>query len=329
MKEAEVDAVLGRDPRNVHALVAKGDLRAAEGNDRLAGDFYRAALRAAAARPGEPGQAAIVQRAEAALQRISGSFEDHLEQGLSALGFPPDRRPLRFQESIEILTGRREVKLELQRPGGYFYPGLPQRRYYERAEFDWAPAIESMAPLMLKELSELQAAESDAFSPYMISDTTRPRHDFHGLVDNPEWSTLYLWQDGRPVDRHVAHCPQTFDAITRLDLPYITRRAPSILFSRLSPGARIPAHAGVLNTRLICHLPLIVPPGCGFRVGGETRQWRQGELLAFDDTVEHEAWNEGQSERILLIFDVWRPELDASERAAITALFQVVDSYGA
>jgi aspartyl/asparaginyl beta-hydroxylase (cupin superfamily) len=67
------------------------------------------------------------------------------------------------------------------------------------------------------------------------------------------------------------------EALERLDLPRITKRAPSILFSRLAGGARIPPHHGVMNARLICHLPLIVPPGCGFRVGGETRQWHEGK----------------------------------------------------
>jgi aspartyl/asparaginyl beta-hydroxylase (cupin superfamily) len=122
--------------------------------------------------------------------------------------------------------------------------------------------------------------------------------------------------------------PQTLAAVEQLDLPRITVRAPSILFSRLAAGASIPPHHGVMNARLICHLPLIVPPGCGFRVGGEVREWREGELLVFDDTVEHEAWNQGSSDRIILIFDVWRPEVSAEERRAITALFEVVDNYG-
>ncbi|MBA3486310.1 MAG: aspartyl/asparaginyl beta-hydroxylase domain-containing protein, partial [Lysobacter sp.] len=139
---------------------------------------------------------------------------------------------------------------------------------------------------------------------------------------------LYLWQDGQPVEEHIAHCPRTYEAIIQLDVPHITTRAPAILFSRLHPGARIPPHSGMLNTRLICHLPLIVPPGCGFRVGGEARQRKQGELLVFDDTVEHEAWNEGSSDRIILIFDIWRPELTARERRAVTALFEAVDRYG-
>ncbi len=83
----------------------------------------------------------------------------------------------------------------------------------------------------------------------------------------------------------------------------------------------------MINTRLVCHLPLIVPPGCGFRVGGETRLWEEGQLLIFDDTIEHEAWNEGQSERVVLIFDVWHPDLDAEERRAISVMFEAIDAY--
>lgn len=326
--EEAVDRMLDREPRDVRALVRKGEFRARAGDDRAASAFYRAALRAAAATSPLPETLRpFVERAQNELARAAQAFERHLEQSLTAAGFPAASRPPRFQESIEILTGRREVKLELQRPGGYLYPGLPQRRYYERTEFPWAESVERMAGAMREELSAWLASGQDRFTPYMVKDPSRPVHDFHGMVDNPEWSTLYLWQNGRPVDEHVAHCPKTFEAIIQLDLPYITTRAPSILFSRLSPGARIPPHTGVLNARLICHLPLIVPPGCGFRVGGEAREWKEGELLVFDDTVEHEAWNNGDSDRIILIFDVWRPELSEQERLAVTALFQAVDSF--
>jgi aspartyl/asparaginyl beta-hydroxylase (cupin superfamily) len=83
----------------------------------------------------------------------------------------------------------------------------------------------------------------------------------------------------------------------------------------------------MINARLICHLPLIVPPGCGFRVGNEVRAWEPGKLLIFDDTIEHEAWNDSGEDRILLIFDVWRPELTLEERRAVTAVFEAIDSY--
>ncbi len=326
--EAEIDAVLEDDPRNIGALVAKGDLRASAGDDRAANAFYKAALGAAAAAFALPESLRpAIERAQAGIARTDGFFARQLEEFLVAKGLPADSRPPRFQQSIDLLLGRHQAELEIQRPTAYFYPGLPQRRYYERSELPWANEIEAAAPLIREELAGYLQSGSDDFAPYIVNDPTRPRSDFHGLVNNPDWSTLHIWEKGARVSSMADRFARTLEAVERLDLPHIGVRAPSILFSRLRPGARIPPHHGMLNARLICHLPLIVPPGCGFRVGGEVREWREGELLVFDDTVEHEAWNEGASDRLILIFDVWRPELDAEERRAVTTLFEAVDSY--
>jgi len=75
-------------------------------------------------------------------------------------------------------------------------------------------------------------------------------------------------------------------------------------------------------------LPLIVPGNCQFRVGGEIREWREGEAFAFDDTIEHEAWNDSDRPRVVLIFDVWNPYLTKSERELLRAYYQVVDASG-
>jgi len=326
--EAEVDQLLEADPRNIEALVRKGDLRMASGDERAAAAFYKAALReAGAAQPLPESLRGAIERAQSGIACAETSFERQLEASLAADGFPPDKRPPRFQHSLDLMLGRRQATLELQQPTSYFFPGLPQRPYYERSELPWAKAIEAQAPAIRDELLAYMAGGADGFSPYMVSDPTRPRSDYHGLVDNPDWSTLYIWEKGGRVPGLAEHFARTLAAVEALDLPHITVRAPSILFSRLAAGARIPPHHGVMNARLICHLPLIVPPGCGFRVGGEVREWREGELLVFDDSVEHEAWNLGSSERIILIFDVWRPELDPDERRAVTALFEAVDRH--
>jgi aspartate beta-hydroxylase len=328
--EAQIDALLEREPRNIEALVQKGDLRTAAGDDRAAMAFYKAALSAAAAaQPLPQSLRPAIERAQAGAARANALFERHLEESLSAAGFPEGGRPERFQESLDLMLGRKTTALQLQRPGSYYFPGLPQRRYYERAELPWSGAIEAAAPAIREELDSFLASGIDRFSPYLVSDPSRPRSEFHGLVDNPEWSTLYLWQNGGPVEGVSELFPHTMAKLEKLELTRLGARAPSILFSRLAAGARIPPHHGVMNARLICHLPLIVPLGCGFRVGGETHEWREGELLIFDDTVEHEAWNDSQSDRIILIFDVWRPEITPDERRAITALFAAVDTYGA
>ena len=103
-------------------------------------------------------------------------------------------------------------------------------------------------------------------------------------------------------------------------------RAPNAFFSLLRPGKTIPPHTGVTNTRAIVHLGLDVPPACGFRVGGETRQWVEGTAFAFDDTIEHEAWNRSERRRAVLILDTWNPHLSERERAAVTAHFAASDA---
>lgn len=327
--ESAIDSILDREPKNIEALIRKGELREQAGDDRAANAFYSAALNAAAAaaQPLPSSLRPLLIRAQEGIARAQALFERHLERSMAALGFGEGKRPPRFQESLDLMLGRRQTTLQLQQPTSYYFPGLPQRRYYERSELPWVAEVEAATPTIKAELLDYLAAGEDHFSPYMVSDPTRPRSDFHGLLDNPDWSTLYIWSKGGPVPGLTERFPRTMEVLQKLQLPRISVRAPSILFSRLAPGARIPAHHGVMNARLICHLPLIVPPGCGFRVGGEVREWREGELLIFDDTVEHEAWNNGSADRIILIFDVWRPEIEPDERGAITALFETVDSY--
>jgi aspartyl/asparaginyl beta-hydroxylase (cupin superfamily) len=327
--ETAIDALLEREPGNIAALVDKGECRRAAGDERGAVAFYKAALRAARA-VGGPLPMALKPAIELAQQGIAlaeGKFRDHQERYLTEAGFGEGSRPPRFQQALDILNGKVQPRMELQRPTSFYFPGLPQRRYFEASEFPWAAAIEAAAPSIRAEILADLGAGRDDFSPYMVQKADRPRSNFHGLVDNPQWSTLDLWDKGQPVPGLSARFPRTMTAVEATDLPRISVRAPNVLFSRLSAGARIPPHHGMLNTRLVCHLPLVVPPGCGFRVGGETREWHEGKLLIFDDTIEHEAWNEGSSDRIILIFDAWRPELDARERQAVAALFEAVDHY--
>ena len=102
---------------------------------------------------------------------------------------------------------------------------------------------------------------------------------------------------------------------------------PETFFSVLKPGAHIPPHTGVVNVRLVCHLPLIVPPDCGIRVGSETRGWKEGECIVFDDTFEHEAWNKSGQTRVVLIFDIWNPYLSASEREGMRIAIETLGRF--
>jgi aspartyl/asparaginyl beta-hydroxylase (cupin superfamily) len=148
-----------------------------------------------------------------------------------------------------------------------------------------------------------------------------------GMLNNPAWSAYFLWKNGEPVPEHAARCPKTLHALRNAPLAKVPWRSPSILFSLLQPGTRIPPHNGLINTRLICHLPLIVPGKCVFRVGNDQREWAEGKAWAFDDTIEHEAWNDSDRTRVILLFDVWRPELTDEERSLVVSLFEAIDAH--
>ena len=318
------DEVLRRDETNLRALIVKGDALLADGDDRAAGSFHGKALKLAAQLGPQPGDlAAELERVGRDMNDFVGRSRRKFEEGLAKAGFDEAGRSPRVQESIEILLEQKQVYF--QQPSAYYFPGLPQIQYYEREAFDWVPAIEAAAADIRAEL-EAVLHEDGLFRPYLQAREDRPRYDFHGLLDNPAWSTLYLWENGGPVDKNVARFPKTFAALQAAPLARIGVRAPSILFSMLKAGARIAPHNGMINTRLICHLPLIVPPNCGFRCGNESREWEEGKLLIFDDTIEHEAWNDSDEDRVVLIFDVWRPELSEDERRAVAAIFDVIDA---
>jgi aspartate beta-hydroxylase len=107
----------------------------------------------------------------------------------------------------------------------------------------------------------------------------------------------------------------------------IRDHAPEVMFSVLTAGSHILPHRGVTNTRVVCHLPLVVPEDCALVVGGERRAWREGEAVAFDDTYEHEAWNRGARTRVVLIVDVWNPHLTPAERDAVAALVAAMGDF--
>ncbi|MFN3388443.1 MAG: aspartyl/asparaginyl beta-hydroxylase domain-containing protein [Allosphingosinicella sp.] len=326
-EEKALDSLLAMEPRSLRGLIMKGDCRGRAGDARGATRFYKAA-RTVAAGAGQlpPDLVAEMQRIEGELARADAAYRAHLEARLAEKGVGPEARSAAFQESLEILSGEKQIYV--QQPSLYYFPRLPHIQFYEREAFAWAEALEAATDDIRREILAV-AAEEGAFRPYLVSDPDTPRTDFHGLSDNPDWSSLYLWENGAPVEANRPRFGATFAALEQVPLPRIGVRAPVVMFSRLRPGARIPPHSGSMNARLICHLPLVVPPGCGFRVGNEVREWEEGKLLVFDDTIEHEAWNEGTSDRIVLIFDIWRPELEEAERRAVAAVFEAVDEYGA
>ena len=318
-----LDRLLAEQPRHLRGLIMKGDLFARKGDPRSAHSFYSLAV-SVAKRSGQlpPNLAAEVNRVTGELERSQGSYRDHLDRALDAAGFAPDTLKPRVRDALAIASG--EKQLYLQEPTSFYFPGLPQIQFYEREAFDWIPRLEAQTSAIRAEL-EAVLAETHDFPPYAENDPNRPNKS-HYLVDNRDWGGFHLLK-GERVEPNASRCPATMAALAGTPQPVIRGRSPMALFSLLKPGTHIFPHNGLLNTRLICHLPLIVPDGCRFRVGNEIRRWEEGKLLIFDDSIEHEAWNDGASRRVVLLFEIWRPEIAEDERRALTAMFEAITAY--
>jgi aspartate beta-hydroxylase len=311
-------------PTNIAALLDRGDEFAAT-DARAAMSFYQAALQTARTAPyADPQTATRLRAAQEFVQRRANEFQQSLDRALADFEPEDAAASIRLSHSLEMLKGQRTIYP--QQPAVFFYPYLAQRQYFEREDFDWVEQIEAATPVIREEVVGLVNEGAD-FQPYVRDEPNRPRRDFHGLHNNPEWTALYLWKDGGLVEENARRCPRTLEALGKVPMSNIGMRTPAVLFSKLAPGAHIPPHHGMLNCRLICHLPLVVPDGCWLRVGNETRQWQEGKLLIFDDSIEHEAKNPSGELRIILLFDIWRPELSEAERQGISAIFDAIDTF--
>ncbi|MBS0332285.1 MAG: aspartyl/asparaginyl beta-hydroxylase domain-containing protein [Proteobacteria bacterium] len=331
-QKAALREVLALDPRDLRALVMTGDLHAAEGDDRAADAHYAAALRLAqAAPPADPALQADIARAAERSRRYVAQYEDHILRAMDGRGLErPEAR--RARQSLDLLLGRQE--LYLQQPRHFYFPELPQIAWADRAAFPWLDRVEAATDAiradLMRVLEEDAAGGAGAFAPYLQPEADRPNFGAAtGLMDDPSWGAFYLWKAGAPQAENLARCPSVAEALAEAPLCSIPGRTPSVLFSLLRPGTHIKPHHGFTNARFICHLPLIVPEGCAMRVGPETRPWVEGRACVFDDSVEHEAWNRSPDKlRVMMIFDIWRPELSGTERELVSAMLQAVDSYG-
>ena len=214
-------------------------------------------------------------------------------------------------------------------PTHFFFPELAQREFHPRHLFPWIDELEAATETIASELQAVMAAERAELVPYIQYDEHLPLAQWRPLNRNPDWTAIHLWRNGELIDANARHCPRTLELLEKFSQPTIGGSGPNAMFSLLAPNTAIPPHVGVNNARLVCHLPLVVPEGCWFRVGAETRYWKRGEAFVFDDTIEHEALNPSDELRVVFIFDVWHPDLSEAERNAVAALIGSEGGVGA
>lgn len=317
-----LDAALAIDPYFVQALFHKAALLDRVGQPVEAAAIYRnyfdcmpPQLRS------DPRMAGAVAQALAAIDADNGKLRAIVAETVGVADISP-----RLAEAIGLLTG--EARRYVQQPTFLTVPRLPAIPYFDAADFPWLADLEAAAEDVLEELLGLLAAPDEpGFEPYVARPAGVPLNQWGELNHSKRWSAFHLWLNGIRQDANCARCPRTAALVESLPRIVVPDRAPNAFFSVLRAGARIPPHTGVTNMRATIHLGLIVPPDCAFRVGNEVRAWQAGKAWAFDDTIEHEAWNESGEDRVILIVDGWNPYIEPAERPGLTGLLTAYDRH--
>jgi aspartate beta-hydroxylase len=322
-----LDETLAIDPYFFLALMSKGAVLERIGTPRRAALVYRDALKIAPTDGIPAPLEAAIGHAREVVAEDSRALATHLREALDPLRSQHATASLaRLDECLDIYAGTKRV--HEARPVQLHVPRLPAIPFPDRDQFPWLPRLESATSTIRAELSTLLEEGMPGFAPYIAYPPGTPVNQFAELNHSRLWSSLWLWRDGGRQDEAIARCPKTAAMLETLPLADQPGHAPTVVFSALAARTRIPPHHGSTNARLLVHLPLVLPGPAGFRVGNETRQWRMGEAWVFDDTIEHEAWNRSAETRVILLFDVWRPELSQEERSLVVSLFEAIDAHG-
>ena len=195
---------------------------------------------------------------------------------------------------------------ERQRPTWLHTPGLAARPWWERSQYG---RLDEM-------IRAFEGARDQIRSELVGIDPSLMGVPYDHLSVDPEvirgWKNLFFFRDYRPDAALLAKVPSLAALVERFGPAQLDRF--ELFLSVLEPGTHIPAHFGGANIKLTLHLPLWVPEGdLGLRVDGETRIWKDGEMLVFDDTFEHDAWNRTAKPRAVLLLKAYHPELTEEE----------------
>jgi aspartate beta-hydroxylase len=238
----------------------------------------------------------------AALARVDRALSAHLREWN---GKPTDRR---------------------QKPRFLYFPDLPSQPYLDPNAQPWAPTLRAAYPSIREEALDVLSG-AIGFEDFV---RLRPGDQMSNYLGGPQpsWEAFFFFRHGRRFDANHTRCPRTSAALSSVELCEIDAHAPEICFSVMAPNTHILPHYGVTNVRVVMHLPLLVPPDCALNIISAGRHvWREGELMMFDDTFQHEAWNRSSQPRVILLMDCWNPMLTAVERAAVKVLIATISAF--
>jgi beta-hydroxylase len=172
------------------------------------------------------------------------------------------------------------------------------RAFFDNRDFPWVPALEA-------DWRKVRA-ELDALLPYVaqMPNFQDISPDQTKLSQDDGWKTYFFYAYGIRAPANCRRCPETVRLLKRMP------GMKTAFFSILAPGKHLPPHRGPFKGVLRLHLALIIPEPadkCAIRVGAETRHWQEGKVMIFDDTFDHEAWNDTDRPRVVLFVDILRP----------------------
>ncbi len=323
-----LERALALNPTHLIVLLQKAAVLDLMNKPRAAASIYGHALQTLA--PGTrlpPPIEAHVEHARKRVEDNAAQVGALLDARLDSLrrADPTGAGRVRFERCMDRVLGR--ARVYTPEPTAMLFPYLMNYEFFARDHFPWLDALEAATDAIREELLGVLSADQEGIQPYIAYGEGLPLNQWRELNNSRRWGAYFLWNEGRREEAHMARCPRTLEVLAACPQVDIPGRGPTAFFSILEPRTKIPPHTGVTNARLTVHLPLIVPPGCRFRVGGETREVRAGGAWVFDDTIEHEAWNDSDSARALLIFDVWNPQLTPLERDLVREATIVIAEY--
>jgi aspartate beta-hydroxylase len=320
-----LDQALALEPYNFVALLSKGALVERTQSVRHAAAIYRNALKILPTDPPAAFQGAIA-RARQVVEETSDALAAYLQARTSGLGLELDTATqARFDEGLQIFAGK--ARVYNSEAILLTYPRLPAIPFYDRSLFPWFAELEAATDTIRAELEAALAEDEQEFAPYIAYKPGDPVNQWGELNHSRRWSSYFLWKDGARQDAACARCPKTAALLDQIPMARQPGFAPTAMFSALDAHTHIPPHTGSTNIRLLTHLPLILPGPARFRVGNETRSWEMGQAWAFDDTIEHEAWNDADKLRVILIIDIWNPHLTEAERELVTTMLNAKNAF--
>jgi tetratricopeptide (TPR) repeat protein len=267
--------------------------------------------------------AAVAQMSKTAWETLRRHHTELHTQTVEALGDSG-----RIRDAVWPLLDARDINYQhdKQRAQVFYirYPSSPP--FFERETFAWCAQLESQYPELREEILAGLDVGADG-RPYLGDGHQLQGDQWEPLVNKMSWASVHLYSRGVANAGVIGKFPKTLAALAQVPLATHKGNPAEVFISVLAPHTRIPEHYGVSSAILTAHLPIDVPPDCGLKVHEETRAPEAGRLMVFDDTWEHSAWNNSDQQRVVLIFELWHPELTEAERAAISRSFEAREAW--